>query len=290
MVDNIGSPRTKTSARPSRSRIMAGSLTIAQRLLDQLGPDLYSACTQNDVGRVENLTSNMQSPNWSAAVVTAASNQAADVVAFCLRGEGQFSGTKDDTLWWVLADESLDPAYHFLVDSNFLDVNHGIDRTGTILGVLAGDSGKRHSLMEYILRKGARSDLRSDIEGGMYPLTAAAGHSDLKMVGLLLNYGAKIEGSGALILAAQCGKEDNVQCLLSRGADLNEMVPLSGRYQDSKNASSALHKAVQNGHAGVVDLLLKAGADLSLKDGKGRTAADIASGTGADADMVAKLS
>lgn len=103
---------------------------MAQRLLDQLGPDLYSACIQNDVAQVENLTSSIRSPNWFAAIVTVASNQAADVAGFCLRGEGQISGIKDHTLWWVLADGSLVPAYRFLVEWKFLDVNHVVAKSG----------------------------------------------------------------------------------------------------------------------------------------------------------------
>jgi ankyrin repeat protein len=38
----------------------------------------------------------------------------------------------------------------------------------------------------------------------------------------------------------------------------------------------ALHKCVEGGHLDIVDVLLEAGADASLKDGRGRTAADLA--------------
>jgi hypothetical protein len=47
---------------------------------------------------------------------------------------------------------------------------------------------------------------------------------------------------------------------------------------------------VREKHVGVIDLLLECGADLKLKDGKGRTAADIAREKDAHADLMAKLS
>jgi ankyrin repeat protein len=53
---------------------------------------------------------------------------------------------------------------------------------------------------------------------------------------------------------------------------------------------SALHRAVENGHADVIDTLLSAGADVSLKDAKGRTAVEIARQKGMDAIALAKFS
>jgi ankyrin repeat protein len=91
-----------------------------------------------------------------------------------------------------------------------------------------------------------------------------------------LDYGAQISGSGDLTLAAERGNVDNVECLLGRGADVNEMVSLNTSRNGHENMGCPLHKAVENGHATVVDILLNAGADVSIRDAKGRTAADIA--------------
>ena len=51
-----------------------------------------------------------------------------------------------------------------------------------------------------------------------------------------------------------------------------------------------LHKAVENGHATVVDLLLDAGADVNINDARGRTAADIAAQEGMNANVLARVS
>jgi hypothetical protein len=245
------------------------------RIAEQLGPELYVACSQNDVIRVEALTSTNPT-NWSAAVIAAASNEAGAVVTYCLRARS-CNGVLDAALRCILEDEELDPAYRFLDEANFVNVNHCIEGTGSMLGVLAGESNnKRHSLMQYMLEKGANPNERVDIEDNMFALTAAAGHSDRKIVELLLDYGAQISGSGALTLAAERGNVDNVECLLGRGADVNEMVSLNTSRNGHENMGCPLHKAVENGHATVVDILLNAGADVSIRDAKGRTAADIA--------------
>jgi hypothetical protein len=47
---------------------------------------------------------------------------------------------------------------------------------------------------------------------------------------------------------------------------------------------------VENGHADVIDTLLSAGAGVSLKDAKGRTAVEIARQKGMDAIALAKFS
>lgn len=197
----------------------------------------------------------------------------------------------DDVILWILQDEILDPAYRFLVETNFLDVNHEIERTGSILGILSGRSHKkRYSLMEYLVQKGATPNEEVETEGSMPALTVAAGRSDVRMLSLLLDHSAKISGTGALTLAAQRGKLDKVEYLLSRGADVNEMVPLSVHLQDRVSTGSPLRKATQNGHIGVVDMLLKSGADVRLRHSEGRTAAEIAAQKGADANLIAKLS
>ena len=140
-----------------------------------------------------------------------------------------------------------------------------------------------------MFQKGARPDQRVESEGGWFALAAAAGHSDRPMVELFLDHGAQLEGSGALNLAALTGNEDNVKCLLSRGADVNEIVRLSN-HNSPASAASPLHKAVEYGKTGVVELLLEAGADVTLKDGRGRTAAEIGREKGLDSDTLERLS
>ena len=128
------------------------------------------------------------------------------------------------------------------------------------------------------------------MHGSVTVLAAAAGNSDEQMVGLLLDHGATMRGSGALIYAAKRGNQNNVRYLLSRGADVNEVVPLSELAEERAEGGSALHWAVENGHVAVVDVLLEGGADTELKDAKGRTAKDIAVAKRMDEAVLTRLS
>jgi hypothetical protein len=113
---------------------------------EQLGPELYMACTQNNVAQVQALTSNANSTAWSmaSAAIVAASEDAEDVVSYCFRDPNR-PAIKDCALRWIMAYEALDPAYRLLVERNFVDVNHVLEMTGTVLGVIAGRSkDKRH--------------------------------------------------------------------------------------------------------------------------------------------------
>ena len=126
--------------------------SLMARFTEMLGPKLYMACTRNYIAEVELLTSNSNSTNWSAAAVVAAFEKAGDVVSYCFRDRNGPS-IKDSALWYFVEYDALDPAYHFLVESNFIDVNYEMERTGSVLGVIAGGTTatKRHGM--YVDRK-----------------------------------------------------------------------------------------------------------------------------------------
>ena len=280
---------------------MANTVGVPARLSDMLGPELYAACRQNDVAQVKILTtpgigsSNWleEASKWSAAILAAASEHGTEVAEFCLTNARDRFSTLDGIGTWVLGWEALEPAYRFLVDSNLVDPEHRLDRTGQLLGLGAGSSlgrGPRHSLVEYLLSKRIDPNQRVEMYGRVYALTAAAGWADQRMLGILLDGGATLNGSGALQYAAGKGKKENVRYLLDRGANVNEMVPLTGSRPSIEATCAALHAAVENGHIEVVDVLIDAGADVQLKDAKGRTAAEVARAKGMDETILAKLS
>ena len=140
-----------------------------------------------------------------------------------------------------------------------------------------------------MFQKGAWPNQRVICESGWSALAAAVGHSDQQMVELFLDHGVPIQGTGALILAALTGNEENVKCLLGRGANVNDMVLLSDITGDRANVGSPLHKAVEKGHVGVVDIQLDVGADVTLRDSEGRTAVEIARQKRIDATILARL-
>jgi ankyrin repeat protein len=64
---------------------------------------------------------------------------------------------------------------------------------------------------------------------------------------------------------------------------------LTSRILPPEDVGSPLHKAVEYGQLCVLDTLLNAGADVALRDGRGRTARDIAEEKGLDANVLAML-
>lgn len=100
--------------------------------------------------------------------------------------------------------------------------------------------------------------------------TAERGTTDI--VSLLLEHGAWLKGSGAIVLAAEAGMKDVIKFLLEHGVDIDEVgVEDPTDERQTENMSSALHKAVSAGHKGAIELLVDKGANIELKDAKGRT-------------------
>ena len=81
----------------------------------------------------------------------------------------------------------------------------------------------RHSMVKYLLDKGANPDSLVETQNHDCNLAVAARWGDVQTVLLLLEYGARIEGSGALVRAAEGGKVENMRVLISRDADVNEL-------------------------------------------------------------------
>lgn len=264
----------------------------AMPTITNLSDELYNACAQNDLARVNTLTSDPGFTSWPAAAVAAASNGATDVAAFCVRDAHAAKGPSilDRTLLYIRAREDTDQAYRFLVESSLVDVNYIVDRTGPLLGLIIGDSRYpgRHALARYLLEKGADPNQAVDVYSGDRIITAAATRSRPAMLELLIQGGARLDDSGALTAAAEGGNIENVKFLLTQDTDVNEMIRMS--YHPAHIPSRPLHLAVQNGHLELVDTLLAAGADITAKDSNGKTALDIAVVKGIDEGLRAKLS
>ncbi|MBX3466268.1 MAG: ankyrin repeat domain-containing protein [Planctomycetes bacterium] len=108
------------------------------------------------------------------------------------------------------------------------------------------------------------------------PLDEAARSGSMAAVRLVLERGARCQGSTALLGAAQKGSSALIELLLERGADLG------ARYA---NGQTALHVAAYEGNASACEALLQAGADPDATDDSGDTAVDVATGD----DLVSRL-
>ena len=112
-----------------------------------------------------------------------------------------------------------------------------------------------------------------DPDAAAYPLALVASlYTDPAAIDVLFKHGARPEGTGALACAAQKGNKDMVRSLLDGGACPEAEAKALCVY----NTGSPLHGAVRHGHVGVVELLLRYGADITAVDHTGLTAIEIA--------------
>ena len=157
-----------------------------------------------------------------------------------------------------------------------LDINTYIPWWGDILSNVA----RRNDLewTSLCLHHGANPNLHL-VDEHKSLLAAVAELSSVEIARLLIERGgAQVKGSGAIVMAAEEGKLDMVKLLLDKGADVNEVGiehPTDPRFHE--DVGSALHRAVWAGKGEMVRFLLGVeGVDLTLKDGLGRTAMQIA--------------
>jgi ankyrin repeat protein len=176
---------------------------------------------------------------------------------------------------------------HFLLQHLYVESTFD---TGIIKGILEKYPAKSTTLnhdedtMEVVLKRGAEICIGNDLNdfcGGLdgTPLVAAASNRTVSDIQMLLDRGAdpNICGDGAgdhqylegdweapLQAAASRAKIDVVTLLLDHGANVNHR----GGYR-----GSALSAAVWTLHEGCRQLLLDRGADINLKDSKGRNIA-----------------
>jgi len=99
---------------------------------------------------------------------------------------------------------------------------------------------------------------------------AAAFYDTPDVVKSLLQYGARLKGSSALIGAASENNVEIVRYLLEAGAN-----PRTD-YLEDEIPSPALNVAVEKGHVEVAKMLIEHGADPNVVDWNGKTAMEIA--------------
>ena len=154
---------------------------------------------------------------------------------------------------------------------------------GTLLGIAVAVAAPK-AYIEQLLLLGSAPDGGAREDTTIPPLALAASqYASSEMVELLLEHGAKIEGSNALTAAVRRGSFANAKYLLDRGADVND--PGTGFYP-----WLPLHVAVTKGDSEMVRLLLADTnqANLALMDRAGRTAMELAR-AGGNADIMSIL-
>jgi ankyrin repeat protein len=125
------------------------------------------------------------------------------------------------------------------------------------------------SALDALLKPSTKVDVRDSCDWTPLMKAALYGHSEI--VGRLLDAGAEIDaqdkgGYTAMMLAASNNYAGIVELLLTRGAMID--------HQEQTQGWTALIWAAGKGHAETVETLLRNGADRTLKDFGGRSAAD----------------
>ena len=245
-------------------------------LKTELGDELYTASEQGDLHKVIDLSSQdhwQNSPKGrplSSMMAVAAGKDHVEVVRYCLSEGGHIS---DNVMLHILTGRAFE-TYKFLLTSKAVDPDYRIPWYGDFLGKVAPKGDVKWTKL--CLENGANPNMNKvDEFKSVLGATAESGHLDTAT--LLLEHGAWLHDSGAIVLAAEAGKEDMVRFLLEKGADVNEIgVEDPTDPRETEEMGSPLHKAAANGHEGVIQILLERGAKVDLKDAQGRTALQLA--------------
>ncbi|KAL3482636.1 ankyrin repeat-containing domain protein [Aspergillus germanicus] len=145
---------------------------------------------------------------------------------------------------------------------------------GDVLGTMAYDN--KLDWVKFCLEHGADPN-GNLVEEYLSALACAVYTGNFKLVDLLLQHGAQLKGSNAIVQAAIYDNLEMVKYLLSKGADIDEVgikgPPGDERYDDN---GSPLHHAATEGYTEMALFLIDAGANIYLKDPMERTAEDLA--------------
>jgi hypothetical protein len=202
-------------------------------------------------------------------LLAAADSNASDIVAYCLSHGATVPGIAILRRLNVHVAGNGFATYKVLIEAGVVDINYYIPWFGDVLGIMA--DANNINWARYCLEHGADPN-KNRIEEYRTSLAAAASNGNTEMVQLLLEYGAAINGSGAIVVAAEEGHGHIVQLLLENGADIDE-IGVEGPPGDAglEDLGSALHKAIMNGHEELAVWLIDAGASTELGDAQGRT-------------------
>ena len=241
-----------------------------------LGDELHQACEAGDLDtiveyiRLQKAENRSYTPPFSEMLYTATGKDRLNVIKYCHENGAVVTQCIMQKLLICRAKKT----YLFFLESKAVDVDYYIPWWSDILSNVA--TADDFEWAELCLAHGADPN-RNLVEEYKSILAAVAEVSSVQMATLLVANGARVKGSGALVLAADEGKLDMVQYLLDQGADVDEMGiehPQDKRYEEY--VGSALHRAAYRGHEEITRVLLENGASVELKDMRGRTALDLA--------------
>ncbi|EYE90702.1 ankyrin repeat domain-containing protein, partial [Aspergillus ruber CBS 135680] len=184
-------------------------------------------------------------PPLSTIMAAAVYHDSSAIVANCLSKKTKVV----DPIMTFIAQRGAWKSYKLIIEAGAIDINYVIPWYGDILSTVATNNDLK--MAQFCLEHGADPNRnRVDEYKTVIAATAELGYVD--MVALLLEYGAVLKGSGAIVLAAEEGEIEMVRFLLERGADVDEVGvedPLDERTKE--DVGSAMHHAIENSHGEV---------------------------------------
>jgi ankyrin repeat protein len=226
--------------------------------------DLLTVCGDGDITKLTDLLSKC-SPSDNLPLTDmlekAASAGHSDVIQYLFTFNPSHTTIDDHIVRAAIYSGSKD-TFNVLSAKSPMILNLEQERRGTPLAIALTSQASQEYLL-FLLSQGADPNIFS--EDTLSPLSLAAGLYDLDAVKLLLEHGARINGSSALAAAASRGKVETVKYLLECGADPND----GGNQQISY---LPLHSAVEKGHKEIVELLIEHNANPHIHDVDGQTA------------------
>jgi ankyrin repeat protein len=243
----------------------------------ELGDELYHACSIADLSAIQAFIKHQISlnpsyvPPLSTVMSVAAFYDQASIVSWCL---AHGAAVTDSIMRTVIAGAFK--THKALIEANAVDIDYYVSWFGTVLSVAATDGD--YDWTKFCLEKGADPNYPRVVDECKSILAGAAENGKVDIMALLIEYGAKVRGSGALVVAAEVGEIAAVHFLIGKkDLDIDERggeQPPGSRLTGDKG--TALHGAAREGHRDIVELLVERGADLNIEDAWGRTALDVA--------------
>lgn len=180
------------------------------KLQASMGNELYEACVKGNLDAViaSIAQSKAANPSFSPPISTmmyaAISKDHVNVIKYCLDN----GVVVNPDMMRILLINCARQSYIFLLETKAVDVNYYIPWWGDILSNVAGDNDLEWA--KICLDRGADPN-QNLVDEHKSILAAVAELASVEMAAILIQHGAYVNGSGAIVMAAEEGKLDMVR-------------------------------------------------------------------------------
>lgn len=254
-------------------------------------PECLNACTDGDLNYLRQLLQDQEVATTTLAHLLdeAARNKHTHIIHFLFETYPDLEPDSRTAFRAACAGLSV----YRLIHSRLPDIIHvNFGEFGDAVSVAVRRTNV--PLLKYLLEHGADPGRapNADTPRFLYrllPVEAAALSCTIPVTSqLLVEYGATLEHTTALAIAAGLGRIEIVRYLLDAGADIDYVYNGDPLFEPNAGHGAPLHSAVRSRHVDIARLLLHRGARIDNLNSDGQTPVDIASGK-ADAELLSVL-